>query len=160
MRRYRDDGGDWVELAEEQVRELCSLTTRDEAGRHFTEWARHYGALEEAGAVAIHRPVHEPSGISYDPSHWSVEVTDFGREIVEQSEDLWGDPAPTLADRLRRVLDARGCTVAEAARLAGMPRQVVHKIASGANDNPKVRTLEAIVSAIGATLGELFADED
>lgn len=67
---------------------------------------------------------------------------------------------PTLATRLRRVLDARGCTVAEAARMAEVPRQTVHKIVSGENANPTVATLETIVTAIGATMGELFADED
>ena len=65
----------------------------------------------------------------------------------------------TLPARLRRVLDARGCTIAEAARLAGMPRQQVHKLVTGVNGDPRLSTIEKLVTAIGATLGELFADE-
>jgi transcriptional regulator with XRE-family HTH domain len=65
----------------------------------------------------------------------------------------------TLALRLRRLLDARGYTAGKAARAAGIDRQMVYRITSGTNDNPRVKTLEAIVTAIGGTLGELFADE-
>lgn len=65
----------------------------------------------------------------------------------------------TLAERLRRLLDERGVGVTEAAKLAGMHKQQVHSILSGENDNPGVKTLERIVSAVGGTLAELFADE-
>jgi hypothetical protein len=63
-----------------------------------------------------------------------------------------------LPARLRRALDARGCTIAEAARLAGMPRQNVHRLVTGGNPDPRVSTLGRLMTAIGATLGELFAD--
>jgi hypothetical protein len=55
-------------------------------------------------------------------------------------------------------VDARGCTIAEAARLAGMPRQNVHRLVTGGNPDPRVSTLGRLMTAIGATLGELFAD--
>lgn len=64
----------------------------------------------------------------------------------------------TLAERLRRVLDARGCTPSEAARLAGMPRQQVHKLVSGENHDPKLSTVERIVEAIGSSMGEFYED--
>jgi transcriptional regulator with XRE-family HTH domain len=66
----------------------------------------------------------------------------------------------TLAERLRRLLDARGSTIAEVAKMAGMPRQQVWRVVSGANDNPEIRTVERIVEAIGGTMAELFADEE
>jgi transcriptional regulator with XRE-family HTH domain len=66
----------------------------------------------------------------------------------------------TLAERLRRLLDARGSTIAEAAKLAGMPRQQVWRVVSGANDNPEIRTVERIVTAVGGTLAELFSDDE
>jgi transcriptional regulator with XRE-family HTH domain len=66
----------------------------------------------------------------------------------------------TLSDRLRRMLDDRGCSIAEAAKLAGMERQQVWRIVTGKNASPEVLTLQRIVEAIGGTLGELFADED
>lgn len=65
----------------------------------------------------------------------------------------------TLADRLRRMLDDRGYTIAETAKRAGMLKQQVHNIASGDNDNPGVKTLQRIVEAVGGTMGELFADD-
>lgn len=66
----------------------------------------------------------------------------------------------TLADRLRRLLDARGFSITEAAKLAGMEKQQVHRIVAGKVKNPGVLTVQRLVEAIGCTLGELFADED
>jgi transcriptional regulator with XRE-family HTH domain len=58
------------------------------------------------------------------------------------------------------MLDDRGCSAAEAAKLAGMERQQVWRIVAGHNANPGVLTVQRIVEAIGGTMGELFADED
>lgn len=77
-----------VAVPDEAIAELGRLTTRDEAGRHFTGWATHYETLEDAGLVAIDRPVHGPTGIPYDLEHWSIEVTDAGRELVEAHPEL------------------------------------------------------------------------
>jgi transcriptional regulator with XRE-family HTH domain len=66
----------------------------------------------------------------------------------------------TIADRLRRMLDERGFSISEAAREAGMEKQQVHRIVSGKNENPGVKTVERIVSAMGGTMAELFADPD
>jgi transcriptional regulator with XRE-family HTH domain len=65
----------------------------------------------------------------------------------------------TLSDRLRRMLDDRGCTISEAARMARMEKQQVWRIVTGKNTNPGVETLQRIVEAVGGTMAELFADE-
>ena len=54
--------------------ELETLTTRDEAGRHFTEWSEHYEELESAGLIAIHRPIHAATGMSYGCDCWTLEI--------------------------------------------------------------------------------------
>lgn len=67
----------------------------------------------------------------------------------------------TLADRLNRMLDASPLlTVAEVARAAGMADMQVRRIFRGGNDNPGLRTVERLVTAMGGTLAELFADGD
>ena len=76
---------------EDQVRYLSTLTTRDHAGRHFTE---RYPAgvveeLETLGLVTINRPVHEPTGINYDQSYWSLEVTEAGQDLVDANPEYW-----------------------------------------------------------------------
>ncbi len=75
-------------LSDDTIRELCILTTRDEAGRHFTEWANHYEELEAAGLVKINRPIHQPTGIDYSQEYWSVEITPEGLEVVEANPEL------------------------------------------------------------------------
>lgn len=65
---------------------LGTITTRDEAGRHFTE--RYPSAvlerLESAGLIEIHRPAHL-CGISYSQDCWWVAVTDAGVEWVDKA---------------------------------------------------------------------------
>ena len=70
-------------LTDDMKSELCNLVTRDDAGRHFTEWSEHYNTLEQLGLVTIHRPVHH-TGVCYSPEHWSVELTDDGQSIVSR----------------------------------------------------------------------------
>ena len=66
----------------------------------------------------------------------------------------------TLAQRLQRMLAERGCSISEAARLAGMEKQQTWRIVTGSNDNPNVKTVERIVTAVGGTMAELFSDEE
>jgi hypothetical protein len=70
----------------EMVAHLATMTNRDDAGRHFTE--RYPDALirelEANGLVAVTRPVHRPTGIPYDESHWTLELTPTGLELVER----------------------------------------------------------------------------
>lgn len=69
-------------LTKDQIRELSEMVTRDDSGRHFTEWSRHYETLEKLGLIEVFRPAHEQTGISYDCRSWSVEVTDAGRSVL------------------------------------------------------------------------------
>lgn len=77
-----------MKLTDDMIRELCILTTRDASGRHFTEWAEHYESLEKLGLVAIDRPVHSATGISYSMDHWTVEVTEEGQDVVDVNPEL------------------------------------------------------------------------
>jgi len=66
----------------EAFTELQIACTRDEAGTHFTEWMDHFEYLESVGLIAIHRPVHEATGIPYSQEHWTLEVTPLGQNSV------------------------------------------------------------------------------
>ena len=69
---------------ENKVRILSTITTRDEAGRHFTSRVNSaaLAALESEGLITINRPIHEATGISYSEEHYSIEVTPEGVELV------------------------------------------------------------------------------
>lgn len=66
----------------------------------------------------------------------------------------------TLAERIQRMLDARGFSISEAAREAGMEKQQVWRIVTGSNANPQIGTVQKIVTAVGGTMAELFTDEE
>lgn len=74
--------------SEEMIRELCILTTRDDAGRHFTDWSNHYEHLESAGLIRIDRPTHSATGIPYGMDQWTLEVTGEGQAIVDANPEL------------------------------------------------------------------------
>jgi transcriptional regulator with XRE-family HTH domain len=65
----------------------------------------------------------------------------------------------TLSDRLRRLLADRGCSIREAAALAGMENQQVWRIVTGKVENPGYLTVQRIVEAVGGTMAELAADD-
>lgn len=69
---------------EETVKVLSTLTTRTEAGRHFTSLlsSTTISTLEGEGLITVNRPVHS-TGIPYSEEHWSVEVTPEGVCLVE-----------------------------------------------------------------------------
>jgi len=77
------------EPSDETIGELCIITTRNEAGEHFTEWAYHYDELEALGLINIYRPVHEATGIPYGQEEWSLEVTGDGQEMVDNHPELY-----------------------------------------------------------------------
>jgi hypothetical protein len=81
------EGDDDQAISEDMISELCVATTRNEAGRHFTEWMNHLDALEAAGLVRVDRPVHDATGIPYDEQYWSIEVTEKGMLLVDQHKD-------------------------------------------------------------------------
>ena len=71
-----------------QIRELCTLATRNDAGQHFTEWSYHWQELEQQELIRVLRPVHAATGISYSQEHWQLEVTAAGQELVDAKPEL------------------------------------------------------------------------
>lgn len=71
----------------EAARLLATMTTRDEAGTHFTQRysADELEALESEGLIEIERPVHEPTGIDYGQEEWRVRITDAGAEELARA---------------------------------------------------------------------------
>jgi hypothetical protein len=70
-------------LPAEAFTELANLTTRDEAGQHFTEWSMHFVKLQSAGLINITMPVHSKTGMAYDSKHWTMGITEFGERVVK-----------------------------------------------------------------------------
>jgi len=70
-------------LTADQLAELGTITTRNEAGKHFTEFADHWELLERLGLIEIDRPVHDQTGIAYSQDYWTLAVTDAGVELVD-----------------------------------------------------------------------------
>jgi transcriptional regulator with XRE-family HTH domain len=65
----------------------------------------------------------------------------------------------TLGERLERLRVRSGISLNEVARRAKIGPGQVWEILHGKNANPKIQTIERMVKAMGATLGELFADD-
>lgn len=80
-----DDSG----LSDEDRRKLGSMSTRDDAGRHFTEVydSEWLDRMESAGLIVIHRPIHRPTGIPYGSEEWSVTVA----PVVGEWFDIFGN---------------------------------------------------------------------
>ncbi|HLO97723.1 MAG TPA: hypothetical protein VK171_03925 [Fimbriimonas sp.] len=76
-------------MTDEAIRELGIITTKDDAGRHFTSWARYWEELENAGLIRVYRPVHEATEIPYSQEYWSLEVTEEGQQMVDDHPELW-----------------------------------------------------------------------
>lgn len=78
-------------LIDDDIRRLGALTTRDEAGRHFTDtedldWLH---VMESLGMIEIDRPIHHATGIPYGQEHWSMEMTDDARDVIEAHPELF-----------------------------------------------------------------------
>lgn len=67
---------------------LAAITTRTEAGRHFTEEFPEsvIQILESQGLIEVHRPVHPATEIPYACECWSVEVTPTGLAVIRKGE--------------------------------------------------------------------------
>lgn len=76
---------------ERQVELLAEMTTRDHAGRHFTEQYSDsdLDQLEADGLIAIDRPIHGPTGIPCSQEYYSVEVTPEGVDLVQVNPEFW-----------------------------------------------------------------------
>lgn len=75
-------------ISDSMICELYQLTTRDDAGRHFTEWACFMDELEELGLIEIHRPVHATTGMVYGCEHWTVQPTENGLAVIAANPEL------------------------------------------------------------------------
>lgn len=80
-------------LRKQDAKLLGMITTRDEAGTHFTYLYgdKFLNRMEKAGFIKITRPIHEPTGIAYGQEEWTVEVTPAGIEMGEGMH--WGADA-------------------------------------------------------------------
>lgn len=65
----------------------------------------------------------------------------------------------TIADRLKRMMDAKGFRQIDLAEVTGTSRAYVQKLCSGQIKNPGSVTLIAIVEAMDGTMTEFFEGE-
>jgi hypothetical protein len=65
------------------IRTLRQITTRTESGQHFTAAFPDWQALEDAGLIAVERPIHDQTGIPYSQEYWTVEVTNAGAAVLD-----------------------------------------------------------------------------
>jgi hypothetical protein len=88
-------------------------------------------------------------------------IAENARPWVDDPRPIRTDPdTPPLAPRLQKLLDDRGLSVAEAARMAGLEKQHCWLVVTGRNDNPTWKTIERLVEGVGGTMRELFCEED
>ena len=92
-----------AEPTPEQMFALCQMTTKNEAGQHFTQ-IYDYGDLEANEWIEIGRPVSDSTGLQYSQDYWSVEVTEEGMDWVEHfAADPWLYVEEIGNDELTRV---------------------------------------------------------
>lgn len=72
------------------IASLCTISTKDEAGRHYTErYSRDLlDRLAERGWIIERKPVHEGTGLPYSEEYWWVEVTELGQDTVDTYGEL------------------------------------------------------------------------
>lgn len=85
-------------VTSEMARDLGQLTNRDEAGRHFTEWAGDLDAYEAIGLVRIDRPVHAATGIPYSQEYWTLAVCPLVGTWFDSDGELREDDFPRDVD--------------------------------------------------------------
>lgn len=61
-------------------------------------------------------------------------------------------------DNLKELKKAKGMTSKQIAAAANLPERTVTRLFSGDTDNPYVDTLQRIVSILGGSLDDIFAD--
>jgi hypothetical protein len=71
-----------MNLTQDMIDELGTITTRNEQGQHFTAYSEHWETLEEDGLIQVTRPVHPATGIPYGQETWTVEVTEQAQEML------------------------------------------------------------------------------
>jgi transcriptional regulator with XRE-family HTH domain len=61
-----------------------------------------------------------------------------------------------LSDNVRRIRTKKGLSQDKLSKLAGVTLTTLVKIESGANDNPKIKTLKAIADALEVSVCDLI----
>jgi len=59
-------------------------------------------------------------------------------------------------DSIRRLMTERGFTSESLSEACGVPKSTIDKIASGATDNPRYRSLKSIVHALGISVDDFM----
>ncbi len=61
-----------------------------------------------------------------------------------------------LGENVKRIRIKKGLSQDKLSKLAGVTLTTLVKIESGANDNPKIKTLKGIANALGVGVDELL----
>jgi transcriptional regulator with XRE-family HTH domain len=61
-------------------------------------------------------------------------------------------------NRLKELKKEKGITTQQISAKTGLPEKTISRILSGETDNPYVDTLQRIVTALGCSLDDIFAD--
>lgn len=80
----------------------------------------------------------------------------FKAELIERDR---GGRRFSIGQRLTHLFESRGFNGREVAERLGLERQQVYRIMNGRTADPRFSTIQKLVEATGATLGEFFADE-
>jgi hypothetical protein len=148
-------------------------TTGNPAGRMYGLRCGSADELNLLGVIrdapeALEKDLHRRFAASRERGEWFRPSPDL-IAYVEENATPWEPSARpsditidglNLSRRLQRMLDDRGCTISETARLVGLTRQQVWRIVTGKNPNPEILTIYRLVVATGGSMGELFADEE
>jgi transcriptional regulator with XRE-family HTH domain len=83
------------------------------------------------------------------------------REDVRRPQMKAKQPGPTLGGKILELIEARGLTIAAAAKVVGMhSRQQLWRICHGDIGNPGILTVQQIVRGLGGQMEDLFEDGD
>jgi hypothetical protein len=117
---------------QELVQILGVITTKDQAGVHFTEnYTRDVlDSLESLGWVEIHKPVHEATGLEYSEENWSLEVTPEGQKVVDEEYQEYEEEG----ERISLCID-NGPGGYVVSNPDSIPRQIIHVMSS---DGPMI----------------------
>lgn len=61
--------------------------------------------------------------------------------------------------RIQKILDARGITITDLSRRAGLTQSTVNEVMKGKSKFPRIITILKITDALHMTLGEFFSDK-
>ena len=73
------------------------------------------------------------------------------KDVMRKDEDMW-------LDNLKELKKKAGISSKQIAEMTSLPERTVVRIFSGDTDNPYVDTLRRIVSVLGGSLDDIFAE--